>query len=196
MYRRRLKVVRRSQRHQQKRLHYYRDDPVLDANWEAKTDYEYVQNYKLLQVAFTKNRVQKHIDVNKLIRGKYQDNLEFCQWLKAFYDQQGVGPRDGYDPLAIRVLGKGGKALDKKMSNTAKKPSRSFHQSSAQHSAAAAATRPSSRPMAASASSSTSSSSRMKKISKKCSCREQFVSERESHQWHQLRAKEAQHKYK
>lgn len=100
MYRRRLEVVRRSQRHQQKRLHYYRDDPVLDANWEAKTDYEYVQNYKLLQVAFTKNRVQKHIDVDKLIRGKYQDNLEFCQWLKAFYDQQGVGPRDGYDPVA------------------------------------------------------------------------------------------------
>jgi RP/EB family microtubule-associated protein len=48
-------------------------------NWEAKSDYEYIQNYKLLQVAFTKNRVQRHIDVDKLIRAKYQDNLEFCQ---------------------------------------------------------------------------------------------------------------------
>ena len=41
-------------------------------NWEAKSDYEYIQNYKLLQVAFTKNRVQRHIDVDKLIRAKYQ----------------------------------------------------------------------------------------------------------------------------
>ena len=53
--------------------------PMNRVNWEAKSDYEYIQNYKLLQVAFTKNRVQRHIDVDKLIRAKYQDNLEFCQ---------------------------------------------------------------------------------------------------------------------
>lgn len=35
-------------------------------NWAAKSDYEFVQNYKLLQVAFTKNRVQRHIDVDKV----------------------------------------------------------------------------------------------------------------------------------
>ena len=46
--------------------------PMQRVNWGAKSDYEYVQNYKLLQVAFTKNRVQRHIDVDKLIRGKYQ----------------------------------------------------------------------------------------------------------------------------
>jgi len=82
--------------------------PMTRVNWEAKSDYEYVQNYKLLQVAFTKNRVQRHVDVNKLIRGKYQDNLEFCQWLKAFHDQSGVY-REDYDPVATRAKGKGGK---------------------------------------------------------------------------------------
>ena len=30
------------------------------------------RNYKLLQIAFTKNRVQRHVDVDKLIRAKYQ----------------------------------------------------------------------------------------------------------------------------
>jgi microtubule-associated protein, RP/EB family len=58
--------------------------PMQRVNWEAKSDYEFIQNYKLLQAAFTKHNVQRHIEVDRLIRAKYQDNLEFCQWLKAF----------------------------------------------------------------------------------------------------------------
>lgn len=81
-------------------------------NWEARSDYEFVQNYKLLQAAFTKHKIQRYIDVSKLIKAKYQDNLEFCQWLKAFYDQSGVF-REEYNPSAVRAKGKGGaKALD------------------------------------------------------------------------------------
>lgn len=44
----------------------------------------------------------------QLIRAKYQDNLEFCQWLKAFFDQSGVH-RPDYDAAAVRAKGKGGK---------------------------------------------------------------------------------------
>ena len=85
-------------------------------NWAAKASHEYIANYKLLQGAFTKANIQKYIDVDKLIRGKYQDNLEFCQWLKAFFDQTspmmgGGGRREGYDPVAVRARGKGGKAV-------------------------------------------------------------------------------------
>ena len=82
-------------------------------NWSAKSSHEYVGNYKLLQKAFTKNKVQRYVDVDKLIRGKYQDNLEFCQWLKAFFDMQngGVGGREDYDPVAVRAKGKGGKTV-------------------------------------------------------------------------------------
>lgn len=46
--------------------------------------------------------------MDKLIRAKYQDNLEFCQWLKAFYDQSGVF-REDYDAKVVREKGKGGK---------------------------------------------------------------------------------------
>lgn len=59
--------------------------PLSRINWEARSDYEFVANYKLLQAAFAKNNVQRFVDVTKLIRAKYQDNLEFCQWLKAFF---------------------------------------------------------------------------------------------------------------
>ena len=82
-------------------------------NWSAKASHEYVANYKLLQGAFNKANIQKYIDVDKLIRGKYQDNLEFCQGLKAFFDQASnmMGGREGYDPVAVRAKGKGGKAV-------------------------------------------------------------------------------------
>jgi len=89
-------------------------------NWEAKSDYEYVQNYKLLQAAFDKKRIRKYIDVDKLIRAKYQDNLEFCQWLKAFFDQ--AAPyREDYNPIAVRSKGKGGKNISKKDRNVSQR---------------------------------------------------------------------------
>ena len=50
--------------------------PMQRVNWEAKSDYEYIQNYKLLQQAFAKNKVQRYVDVDKLIRAKYQG--EYC----------------------------------------------------------------------------------------------------------------------
>lgn len=74
----------------------------------------------MLQAAFSKNRVQRHVDVTKLIRAKYQDNLEFCQWLKAFFDQAGV-IRENYDPSAVRAKGKGGKKYNTFLEQTASK---------------------------------------------------------------------------
>ena len=80
-------------------------------NWEAKSEFQYIENYKLLQAAFTKQRVQKRVDVDRLIRGKYQDNLEQCQWLKAFFEHASADNREDYDALARRRMGKGGKKL-------------------------------------------------------------------------------------
>lgn len=50
-------------------------------------------------------RVRQHVDVEKLVRAKYQDNLEFMQWLKSFFDKNYTGTP--YDPTARRALGKG-----------------------------------------------------------------------------------------
>lgn len=35
--------------------------PISRINWGARSDYEFVQNYKLLQQAFSQNRVQRHV---------------------------------------------------------------------------------------------------------------------------------------
>lgn len=83
-------------------------------DWAARSDYEYVQNYKLLQAAFEKRGVRKHVEVDRLIRGRHQDNLEMCQWLAALFRQKagpGHEPPASYDPASVRARGKGGKSL-------------------------------------------------------------------------------------
>ena len=41
--------------------------PVSKIKWNAKHDYEYIENYKILQQAFAKNDIKRHIEVT-LIR--------------------------------------------------------------------------------------------------------------------------------
>jgi len=54
--------------------------------WGAKHDYEFIENYKILQQGFAKNDIKRHIDVDKLVKAKYQDNLEFLQWMKRYFE--------------------------------------------------------------------------------------------------------------
>ena len=75
--------------------------PKSKVSWTAKYDHEYVTNYKLLQQAFDKHGVHKHIEVEKLIKAKYQDNLEFFQWFKRFFDLNCRGG-EGYNPVDRR----------------------------------------------------------------------------------------------
>eukprot|EP00747_Dinoflagellata_sp_TGD_P170066 gnl/TRDRNA2_/TRDRNA2_200672_c0_seq1.p1 gnl/TRDRNA2_/TRDRNA2_200672_c0~~gnl/TRDRNA2_/TRDRNA2_200672_c0_seq1.p1 ORF type:complete len:296 (+),score=44.85 gnl/TRDRNA2_/TRDRNA2_200672_c0_seq1:60-947(+) len=70
-------------------------------NWIAKAEHEFIPNYKVLQAAFDRNSIDKHIEVDKLIRSKYQDNLEFLQWTKWYHERQGGAPIN-YDAVAAR----------------------------------------------------------------------------------------------
>lgn len=78
-------------------------------NWEARNNYEYVNNYKVLQSALLKLNISKTADIEKLARGKYQDNLEFMQWFKGFCSNHSVA--EGYDPVEARSKGKGVKRI-------------------------------------------------------------------------------------
>mmetsp|Transcript_39288 Transcript_39288/g.76259 ORF Transcript_39288/g.76259 Transcript_39288/m.76259 type:complete len:265 (+) Transcript_39288:65-859(+) len=87
--------------------------PLSKVNFDAKYDYDYVKNYKVLQGVFDKMNVDKRVPVQRLIKAKYQDNLEFFQWMKNFFDVRYSGDR--YDAVGRRnaALRKQGKKVPK-----------------------------------------------------------------------------------
>ena len=72
-------------------------------NWNAKFDYEYLPNYKILQRAFDDCNISKHIEVDRLVRAKFQDNLEFLQWLKCFSENKCKRVVTGYEASKRRT---------------------------------------------------------------------------------------------
>lgn len=90
----------------------YTDVPMTRVKFNAKHEYEYLANFKVLQNIFKSKKIDKPIPVEKLVKCKMQDNLEFLQWVKRFWDGNYGG--QGYDPVARRkgvpVEGGGGPA--------------------------------------------------------------------------------------
>ncbi|XP_061553063.1 microtubule-associated protein RP/EB family member 3a isoform X2 [Phycodurus eques] len=68
--------------------------------FQAKLEHEYIHNFKVLQAAFKRMSVDKIIPVEKLVKGKFQDNFEFVQWFKKFFDANYDGKE--YDPNVAR----------------------------------------------------------------------------------------------
>merc|ERR1719447_2131697 len=66
----------------------------------AKHEHEFIHNFKALQNSFKKMGVDKVIPVERLIKGRFQDNFEFVQWFKKFFDANYQG--DEYDAAAAR----------------------------------------------------------------------------------------------
>lgn len=76
------------------------DVPMTRVKMNAKHEYEFIANFKILQNVFRAHKIDKPIPVEKLVKCKMQDNLEFLQWAKRFWDSNYGG--QGYDPVARR----------------------------------------------------------------------------------------------
>ncbi|KAI1849734.1 hypothetical protein JX266_004683 [Neoarthrinium moseri] len=103
------------------------DIPMSRVKFNVNTEYAYIQNFKVLQSksplrhprsaslhgsshaalssadAFAKHGVEKPVPVQALIKCKMQDNLEFLQWAKRYWDQH--YPGGDYDAVARRKGG-------------------------------------------------------------------------------------------
>ncbi|BFZ16592.1 hypothetical protein BsWGS_19632 [Bradybaena similaris] len=73
--------------------------------FNTKLEHEFIQNFKSLQACFQKMGVDKIVPVERLVKGKFQDNFEFVQWFKRFFDANYSG--QSYDPVLARGSGSG-----------------------------------------------------------------------------------------
>lgn len=64
----------------------------LRFNWNTKPLWLWFFFYFLIQT----------IPIEKLVKGKFQDNFEFVQWFKRFFDANYIGPDPDYDPVEAR----------------------------------------------------------------------------------------------
>merc|ERR550519_147429 len=74
--------------------------PLKRVKFSTNLEHEYIQNFKLLQAAFKKLGVDKVAPVDRLVKGRFQDNFEFIQWFKKFFDVNYDGSE--YDALGMR----------------------------------------------------------------------------------------------
>lgn len=60
--------------------------PLKNVKFGAKSEHEYTENWKKLQNGFKRLDVDKVIPIERLIKLRMMDNMEFAQWFKKFYD--------------------------------------------------------------------------------------------------------------
>ncbi|XP_053615008.1 microtubule-associated protein RP/EB family member 1 isoform X2 [Plodia interpunctella] len=82
--------------------------PMKRIKFKTNLEHEYIQNFKILQAGFKKMNVDKVIPVDKLIKGRFQDNFEFLQWFKKFFDANYDGREyDAFDARGGFMIGAG-----------------------------------------------------------------------------------------
>ncbi|EWC44033.1 hypothetical protein DRE_01385 [Drechslerella stenobrocha 248] len=78
----------------------YGDLPMARVKFNVNTEYAYLQNFKILTSSLAAHGVERTVPVQSLVKCKMQDNLEFLQWTKRYWDQ--YFPGGEYDPIARR----------------------------------------------------------------------------------------------
>ncbi|CAJ0582007.1 unnamed protein product, partial [Mesorhabditis spiculigera] len=74
--------------------------PLKKVKWNSHLELDWLANWKIVQNAWKSLGIDKIVPVEKLIKGKFQDNFEFLQWFKKFFDANYDG--HSYSPLEAR----------------------------------------------------------------------------------------------
>ncbi|KAJ3026108.1 UNVERIFIED_CONTAM: hypothetical protein HDU68_006186 [Siphonaria sp. JEL0065] len=76
--------------------------PITRVKFNSATEYDYINNFKILQSVFNKHKIERSVPIDKLVKCRYSDNLEFLQWMKKYWDAFYPGGR--YDAAARRAI--------------------------------------------------------------------------------------------
>ncbi|EDW82904.1 uncharacterized protein Dwil_GK24903 [Drosophila willistoni] len=91
---------------------------VKKVKWTTTTDFDYIQNFRLLQMGFHRSCVQKDIPVNLLIKDTLQDHLQFVRWFYKFFMINRSAEPDSYDASAERKHALGDRKLTRNSKQT------------------------------------------------------------------------------
>ena len=69
-------------------------------NYNATNVPEMLENYKVLQDSFNKNKISQYLDIPTLTKGRYMAALELFQWIHGYYKQ--TEPHEEYDAVGRR----------------------------------------------------------------------------------------------
>merc|ERR1719435_720854 len=98
--------------------------PLKRVKYNSKLEHEYITNFKILQASFKKMNVDQIIEVDKLTKQKFQDNFEFLQWFKKFFDANySGGDYDAFEARGGAQMGNGGSRAPVGSRSTGKPPS-------------------------------------------------------------------------
>jgi len=75
--------------------------PLKKVKFNSTLEHEHLNNWKIVQNSFVKVGCDKNIPVEKLVKARFQDNFEFVQWFKKFFDANYTGEYP-YDPSSAR----------------------------------------------------------------------------------------------
>ena len=65
--------------------------PPQKVKKDAKIEVDFIHNFKILQNAFSKKKIDRYIEVDKLTKRSFQFNMEFLQFMKAYHDLHAPG---------------------------------------------------------------------------------------------------------
>jgi len=73
--------------------------PMSKVKMQARTEVDSIHNFKILQTAFSKKKIDRFIEVDKLCKRSFQFNMEFIQFMKCYWDMhapngEGGGPKE------------------------------------------------------------------------------------------------------
>ncbi|XP_055533359.1 microtubule-associated protein RP/EB family member 1-like [Wyeomyia smithii] len=74
--------------------------PLRRIKYCTNIDHDFIHNLKIFQNALVAMKVEKSVPIDRLVKGRFQDNFEFLQWFKKFFDANYDGKE--YDPQAAR----------------------------------------------------------------------------------------------
>ena len=76
--------------------------PLRKIKFGSQVEVDHISNWKIFQSGLKSVGIDKELSIDRLVKQKPMDNLEFAQWMYKFFDANRTTDVDAFDPVADR----------------------------------------------------------------------------------------------